>query len=80
MRWNAQPTKKKSVQQELFIELSENEQAVCNVLKDCDSKQINQIAVETNIPVHEVSVVLFELEMKGVTKCLNGGNYRLIRL
>ncbi len=80
MRWNARPAKKKSFQQELFIELSENEQAVCNVLKDCDSKQINQIAVETNIPVHEVSVVLFELEMKGVTKCLNGGNYRLIRL
>ena len=81
MRWNTQPAKKKkSVQQELFVELSENEQAVCNTLKDCDSKQINQIAVEANIPIHEVSVVLFELEMKGIIKCLNGGNYRLVML
>lgn len=81
MRWGSTGNaKKKAVQQELFIELSDDEKLICKSLKNCDSKQINQIAVETNMPIQKVSISLFELEMKGIVKSLNGGNYKLIQL
>ena len=43
-----------------------------------DGVQINTLIVETNIPVHKMSALLFELEMKGVIRTLAGGVYRLI--
>jgi DNA processing protein len=40
--------------------------------------QINQLVVASNIPVHKMSAMLFELEMKGVLRVLAGGMYQLL--
>lgn len=68
-----------SVQRELFPKLTDDEQTVVGRLTGCDSKQINQLAVETNFPIHKIIALLFSLEMKGVVKQLSGGMYRLLR-
>lgn len=67
------------VQQELFPELNEEERMLIEVLKDVDDKHINQIAVEANVAYARASMVLFELEMKGIVKALGGARYRLAR-
>ena len=68
------------VQQELFSDLyTTEEQTVLQALANDDSKQINVLAVETNIPVGQLSSLLFSLEMKGAVKMLVGGKYRLAR-
>ncbi|MBR1520786.1 MAG: DNA-processing protein DprA [Bacteroidaceae bacterium] len=68
-----------AVQQDLFPDLSDEEQALVNALKTVDDKHINQIAFDTNIPYSRASMILFDLEMKGIVKALGGARYRLVR-
>lgn len=65
-------------QQEPFPDLTPNEAAIVDVLRNCDCKQINQIVVETGLNFHTVSSTLYELEYKGVVALLGGARYRLI--
>jgi len=66
------------IQQELFADnFTAEEQLVLQALAKDDSKQINVLAVETNIPVGQLSSLLFSLEMKGAVQMLVGGKYKL---
>ena len=67
------------VQQELFADYSEEEQRILRALAKDDSKQINILAVETNIPIGQLSSLLFSLEMKGAVQMLVGGKYKIRR-
>ena len=64
---------------ELFPELSDEERRIADSLEGSDGKQINLITVETNIPMARLMSVLFEMEMRGIVKSLNGARYRLNR-
>lgn len=78
MGWEVK-TKNEGKQQELFVELSEEQLSIVDCLKDCESKQINQIAIEVGLPVYIVSGLLYELEEKGVVEVMGGARYRLLR-
>ena len=74
--WDAR--KIEPVQRELFPQdLPEDEARIVKCLDGTDGKQINTIAVELNIPVSQLSALLFSLEMKGIVKALIGGKYKL---
>lgn len=82
MGWHnplAEDSHKKVVQQELFPELNEEEAALVNALKNVDDKHINQIVIDSNIPYSRASMILFDLEMKGLVKALGGARYRMAR-
>ncbi len=72
-------SKRKVVQQELFPDLTDEERALVNTLKDVDDKHINQIAIDANIPYSRASMILFDLEMKGIVKALGGARYKIIQ-
>ena len=74
----ANASKPKAVQQELFPDLTDEERALVNTLKSVDDKHINQIAIDANIPYSRASMILFDLEMKGIVKALGGARYKLI--
>ena len=80
LRWDAgsQTRLSGSVQRCLFPELSADEQQVVDVLGERGEVHINTLVVETDIPVHRMNAILFELEMKGVVRVLVGGLYRLL--
>lgn len=78
MSWATLQAERKPVQRNLFEELSPDETVVLEALKDCEGKQLNQLTVETNLPVAQLSSTLFELEMKGIVRRLVGGTYRLV--
>ncbi|MBR1595117.1 MAG: DNA-processing protein DprA [Phocaeicola sp.] len=79
MGWGDQRQKPKTVQRELFVDLTEEEQLVVDKLKGSPSgMQINTLVVETNLPVNKMSALLFELEMRGVVQSMAGGIYRLL--
>lgn len=67
-----------AVQRSLFPELTEEESLVVSILTRKGDLHINALVVEANIPIHKMSGLLFELEMKGVVKALVGGMYRLL--
>jgi DNA processing protein len=67
-----------AVQQSLFIELNEQEQAVHNLLlQHREGLQVNLLAIQLDVPVSRLSMTLFELEMKGIVRCMAGGVYRI---
>jgi DNA processing protein len=74
----AQASQPQAVQQDLFPELTDEERAIVNTLKNVDDKHVNQIAIDANIPYARVSMLLFDLEMNGLVKALGGARYRLI--
>lgn len=76
--WQDGQSAKKPVQRELFPQLSPEEEHVCALLRHTDGKQLNRLAVESDMPVHRLSALLFEMEMKGIVKLLAGGRYLLL--
>lgn len=72
------PSEKVVVQRSLFLDLSDEEQKVVAILEKQGNQQINTLVVETDIPVHKMNAILFELEMKGVVRVLAGGMYQLL--
>ena len=68
-----------AVQQDLFPDLTDEERALVNTLKNVDDKHINQIAIDANIPYSRASMILFDLEMKGIVKALGGARYKIMR-
>ena len=81
--WEAECNLRKQLneglQQELFPDLTEEEQRIVKALKDTDSKQMNILAVDTALPISKLTSLLFGLEMKGVVRLLSGGCYRLAK-
>ena len=80
MGWtlDSHPAKVENVQRSLFLELTEEEQKIVHTLEKQGNLQINTLVVETDIPVHKMSAILFELEMKGAVRVLAGGVYQLL--
>jgi DNA processing protein len=80
MGWSSTHKKaKEAVQRELFLDLSEEEKNIINLLQETpEGIQINTLVVKANIPINRMSPLLFELEMKGVVRALAGGIYQLI--
>ena len=78
MGWATIQKKKQPVQRELFPELSPDEMAVFQALKDSDGKHLNQLTVETNIPIGQLSSLLFDMEMRGLIRQMVGGTFHLL--
>lgn len=78
MGWQRPAAQRPAAEPTLFPELSPEEQAVVDCLRKEDSVQINRISIEANLPLHQVSAILFELELKGLVAVLGGARYRLI--
>ena len=78
MRWSErgkmEEVRGKMVEGELFVELTEEEEQVVTVLRKTNDLQ----AVQTNIPIGQLTALLFSLEMKGVVRPLAGGVYHLL--
>ena len=76
--WEVNAKKKKSVQKKIFIELSDEEKIIHNILKDIGEVTIDVIALKSNMPVSKVSPVLLNLEFSGLVKSLPGSRYIIV--
>ncbi len=66
------------IERQLFPELSPEEQKIVSLLQQTNDLQLNIISVKTGIAIHQITALLFQLEMKGVVKPLAGGMYHLL--
>lgn len=81
MRWEDKSKMtdgRKIVERELFVDLTPEEQRIVDALTKTNDLQMNLISVQTNIPIGQLTALLFSLEMKGVLKPLAGGTYHLL--
>lgn len=75
--WNNKSgNKETAVQQQLFFpELTDEQNSIMSVLTN-EETHINRLAITTNIPIHQLSFILLELEFKNLVKPLPGGIYK----
>jgi DNA processing protein len=71
-------SKKRPVQRELFVELSEEENIVYDILKAHKELVFDQIFLLSKMPVSKVSTLLLNLEFSGLVKSLPGKVYKMV--
>lgn len=76
MNWDVKTPSAKIVQTSLFLELSPEEEKLINLLKGGD-RFVDEITIETQLPMSKVSATLLGLEFKGMVISLPGKMYRL---
>ena len=67
------------IERSFFPDLSPEEQTIVKILDEMGDFQLNQISVKANIPIGQLTGLLFQLEMKGVVRPLAGGTYHLLK-
>ncbi len=78
MGWQTLQERTGHVERELFPELTEEEQQIVNLLQQTNDLQLNIMSVRSNIPIGQLTALLFSLEIKGVVKPYAGGTYHLL--
>ena len=78
MGWLSIAKRPQSVERQLFPNLTPEELQIVALLQQSNDLQLNIISVKTNIPIGQLTALLFSLEMKGVVRPLAGGTYHLL--
>jgi len=73
-----QQAQQQGIERTLFPDLTAEEQTIVDVLSKDGDLQQNILSVKTNIPIGQLTALLFQLEMKGVIRPLAGGSYHLL--
>ena len=76
MNWDVKVQATRPIQTSLFVELTADEQKLINLLKGGD-RFVDEITIETQLPMSRVSALLLGLEFNGLVTSLPGKMYRL---
>jgi len=76
MNWDVKTSSNRVFQTSLFVELTPEEQKLVDLLKGGD-RFVDEITIETQMPMSRVSALLLGLEFKGLIISLPGKMYRL---
>ncbi len=77
MGWESNSNKSASIQKQLFVELTSEEEKIVSILKENTETSIDMLAIKSEMSMSKVSVILLNLEFKGVVRCLPGKLYKL---
>lgn len=78
MSWQLPTNGKPLTQTSMFIEYTEEEKLVTNILQSKGKMMVDLISLELAQPVSKVSVTLLNLEFKGAVRSLPGKQYELV--
>lgn len=77
MNWSTTPPGTRNRQRQLFIELSENEKRVYDLLENRESVDIDELNWKSGISASAVAAAILNLELKNLIVSLPGKRYRL---
>ena len=72
-----QKARQEGIERQMFVDLTDDERRIVELLQQNNDMQINVIAVKADMPISKLTALLFSLEMKGVLKAMAGGCYHL---
>lgn len=78
--WDVTENKEQSVQRNLFVDITNEERVIVDILSKSDNVPIDVLCVKCNMPTSKVSPLLLSLEFKGLVRPLPGKLYQLISL
>ena len=73
-----QKAQEQGIERQLFPDLTADEQRVVEALRQQNDTQTGELSRLCNMPIGQLTAVLFALEMKGQVRALAGGAYHLI--
>lgn len=76
MGWATVPPK--VIQKSFFPELSDYEQKIINLIQSDKNINIDSVSMKLTMPISELSVHLFQLEMNGIIRPIPGNKFQLI--
>ncbi len=76
--WEPGKKKNDAVQKDLFLNFSNDEKLIAEILKENEEITIDLICLKSNMPTSKVSPILLNLEFMGLVKTLPGKTYKLI--
>jgi len=74
--WQLKKISKKQ-QKELFIELSNDEKIIIDILKEKETTHIDEINLKSNLSSSSIAAAILNLELQNVIAGLPGKMYRL---
>lgn len=77
LRWD-EKTSGKQPQRRLFVELSENEQIVYDVLQKNNGMHVDELFAATKLTMSQLATLLLQLEMTGMVRSLPGKRYQAV--
>ncbi|MBS9767007.1 MAG: DNA-processing protein DprA [Flavobacteriaceae bacterium] len=78
LNWDLEEKQPKSIQKQLFVEMSSEEQKIHDFLMSKGKQLLDVISLECQIPIHQTTTTLFQMEMKGVIRPLPGKLFEAI--
>ena len=78
MNWENAPAKKKTMQKELFPELTQEEKDVVDIISEKETASIDEITPCCNFSSSTIAAALLSLELQGIITCLPGKLYKLL--
>lgn len=78
LNWQLKEKAPKTIQKQLFVELSQEEKVVFQFLEKKGKEQLDLIALNCKLPTFKIASILFQLEMKGVVRALPGKLFELL--
>jgi DNA processing protein len=78
MNWKPLEKKQKKQQRELFIELTEDEKIVVDILTQHDTLIIDQLYLKSGLTSSAMAAALLMLEMQNIIFCMPGKVYKLL--
>ncbi|MEM9685464.1 MAG: DNA-processing protein DprA [Bacteroidota bacterium] len=76
--WEAKAKKPKSIQRQLFVSLTSEEQKIYDFLGQHDKALLDSIALHCDLPVYKVARLLLAMELKGILRPLPGKWFELM--
>lgn len=77
LNWDIE-TKPKTVQKQLFVSLENDEQKIYDFLLQNGKELLDVIALECAMPIHKLSGMLLNMELKGVIRPLPGKSFEAV--
>lgn len=78
MGWEDSDLNRNPVQPDLFVDISEQEKMILEVIRQRESVHIDELLMEFSFNSSILSSLLLSLEMKNLVSCLPGRKYRLM--
>ncbi|NRA91425.1 MAG: DNA-protecting protein DprA, partial [Psychroserpens sp.] len=78
LNWDIDTKVTKTLQKQLFVDLTFEEQRIFNYLKTVDKELLDVIALECQLPIFKVASLLLNMELKGVVRPLPGKSFQLV--
>ncbi len=76
--WSEKKKQPKRIQQEMFIQLSNEEQIIAGLLKEKETVAIDELRFKSNLSSSAVAAAILNLELKNIIASLPGKLYKLV--